>query len=269
MQPVALTAFYCCALRAADAASPSPVCGDTFAARFIDEATRSKIKPLLRFRGPAAGNVARHRIIDDMIRDSIKEDPFRRVILLGAGFDSRAFRLSGGRWWEFDDSALFALKGKHLPADSAPNPLVRFPTDFRRERLSDRLAPLAGDDPALVVLEGVSMYLPPAILTELATAARVRLPRAHFVCDLMTTAFCRRFGRGLLRELRSLGAEFAITDTHARLAIEAAGYRPVSITSIVGRAREAGTAQIPGWLFNTVLRELRDGYAVWRFQVSD
>src|SRR5262249_59480860 len=115
MQPVALTAFYCCALRAADAARPSPVCGDTFAARFIDEATRSKIKPLLRFRGPAAGNVARHRIIDDMIRDSIKEDPFRRVILLGAGFDSQAFRLSGGRRWGVRGTALFAPLEKDLP----------------------------------------------------------------------------------------------------------------------------------------------------------
>ena len=38
--PVARTAFYCCILRADDAASPLPVCGDALAARFVDEDVR-------------------------------------------------------------------------------------------------------------------------------------------------------------------------------------------------------------------------------------
>ncbi len=64
IQPLALTAFYCCALRAADAASANPVCGDSLAARFIDEETLARLQPALRFSKPAATNVARHRIGD-------------------------------------------------------------------------------------------------------------------------------------------------------------------------------------------------------------
>jgi hypothetical protein len=45
-----------------------------------------------------------------------------------------------------------------------------------------------------------------------------------------------------------------------------AGYTAASTTSIVGRAIEAGTLRLPGWLFNSILRELRDGYAVWTFE---
>ena len=42
--------------------------------------------------------------------------------------------------------------------------------------------------------------------------------------------------------------------------------RAADSTSIVGRAIEAGTLRIPRWVFNSILRELRDGYAVWTFE---
>jgi len=263
IQPLALTALYCCALRAADAATASPVCGDAFAAKLIDDDTLARLQPALRFRGPAASNVARHRIIDDIIRNALRKNRALRIILLGAGLDTRAFRLEGGQWWEFDDAALFAFKEARLPVQAAPNALIRTPVDFSRAELHDYLAPLAADDDSLVVLEGVSMYLPTATLTKTAAAVRAVLPRATIVCDLMSPAFRERFSRGLRRELGRLGAHFAPNPTHPRVALEAAGYRAKDVVSIVGRAREAGTLRIPRWLLNSLLRELRDGYAVW------
>jgi methyltransferase (TIGR00027 family) len=265
IQPLPLTAFYCCALRAADAASARPVCGDGLAARFIDDETLARLQPALSFSKPAASNVARHRIIDDIIRSALKKNPDLRVILLGAGLDTRAFRMEGGRWWELDDAALFALKETRLPAHTAPNPLTRTAIDFGRAELRDYLAPLAGDEETLVVLEGVSMYLPTGVLAKTAAAIRASLPRAPLVCDLMSPAFRERFSRPLYRELGRLGAHFALNTTHPRLALEGAGYRAKDVVSIVGRAREAGTLRIPRWLLNSLLRELRDGYAVWTF----
>jgi methyltransferase (TIGR00027 family) len=260
---IALTAFYCCALRAADALSDAPVCDDKYAARFVDDVVRSRMAPLVRFKGPAASNVARHRVIDDLLRVAIENDPGRRIFLVGAGLDTRAFRLNGGRWWEFDDPALFALKEERLPERTAPNPVTRRPIDFHKEPLAKHLGPLAGNDEAIVVLEGVSMYLPPDVLTTLASTVHAFLPRARFVADLMSPAFRRRFSSRLRKEL---GAEMVETDEHPRAAIEVAGYRAADSTSIVGRAIEAGTLRIPRWVFNSILRELRDGYAVWTFE---
>ena len=265
IEPLALTAFYCCALRAADAASTAPVCGDTFAARFIDDSTLARLRPLLGFRGPAASNVARHRIIDDIVRQALVANSALKVVLIGAGLDTRAFRLAGGRWWEFDDAALLALKEQRLPANTAPNPLTRVTIDFRSADLRDYLAPLAGNEDALVVIEGVSMYLPTAALTKTCAAVREALPRASIVCDLMSPKFRQRFSGGLHRALQSLGAHFASNPTHPQLAIEAAGYRVENVVSIVERAREAGTLRIPRWLLNSLLRELRDGYAIYTF----
>jgi methyltransferase (TIGR00027 family) len=264
--PVARTAFYCCAIRADDAAAPRPVCGDGFAARFLDEETRRGIEPLLRLAKPKAGNVARHRIIDDLLRRRLGDDPSRRIIVLGAGFDTRAFRLDGGRWWEIDDPQLLAFKEERLPAAGATNPLVRVPFSFQTERLADRLAPLAGSDRAVVVLEGVTMYLDEATLAALAEAVRSALPGAALICDLMSPTFARTFSRAIRAELARMGASFGRQRRHPRHLIEAAGYVARERHSIAGRARDEGTMRVPGWFFHTALRPLRDGYAVWLFE---
>ncbi|HEU5039272.1 MAG TPA: SAM-dependent methyltransferase [Gemmatimonadales bacterium] len=264
--PVARTAFYCCAIRADDAVSPHPVCGDALAARFLDEDTRRGLEPVLRLPAPAASNVARHRLIDDLLRRMLAEDLSRRVFVLGAGFDTRAFRLTGGRWWEIDDPTLLAFKEERLPARGAPNPLTRVSVDFQSERLADRLAPLAGDDRAVVVLEGVTMYLDQDVLAALARDLRAALPRATLICDLMSPTFAATFSRAIRRELGRLGATFGRQRRHPRRSIERAGYTARSRHSIAGRAQEAGTLRAPSWLLDTVLRGLRDGYAVWVFE---
>lgn len=174
--------------------------------------------------------------------------------------------MPGGRWWEFDDPGLLALKEARLPAAQAPNPLVRVGVDFAREGLEAHLAPLAGDDEALVILEGVSMYLTGRSPHRHCQRGAPGAARATLVCDLMTSAFNRRLGGGIRRELGRLGARFAPREAHPRHAIEAAGFRVRHWSSIVKRAREAGRLRIPAWLLATLLRELRDGYAVWVFE---
>lgn len=267
-QPVARTALYCCVIRADDAASPRPVCGDTFASRFLDDTIRRDLAPLLRQKYPAASNVARHRLIDDLVREALATNPHRRIILLGAGLDTRAFRLAGGNWFELDDPGLLAFKEARLPAADAPNPLTRIPVSFATDTPGRYLPALAGDDEALVILEGVSMYLSDAAIADLAAALKSALPRATLICDLMSPAFAGRFSRQLRGALERMGAKFGVQTEHPHFAIERAGLRPLRRFSIVERAVDAGSVRIWRWLLNSVLRELRDGYAVWVFTAA-
>lgn len=263
--PVARTAFYCCVIRADDAAGAEPVCGDTFAGRFVDDEVRRDLAPVLRFAPPNVSNVARHRIIDDLAREGLAADRRRRIILLGAGFDTRAFRLEGGRWFELDDPALLAFKEERLRAQEARNPLTRIPVAFDTQTPDAYLAPLAGDDDALVILEGVSMYLSDQALGAVAAGVRRALPRATLVCDLMTPLFARTFSRSLRATLAAMGATFGERRGHPRIPIERTGYRCRRRFSIAGRAAEAGKVPIPRWVLATFLRTLRDGYQVWEF----
>lgn len=264
--PVARTAFYCCVIRADDAAGSAPMCGDTFAARFLDDDIRRDLRPLLRFRPPALSNVGRHRIIDDLVRSRLAARRGQRIILVGAGFDTRAFRLDGGVWFELDDPQLLLFKEERLPAGDAPNPLQRIPVQFGAVSARDFLAPLAGTDEALVVLEGVSMYLSDDVLTEFASALAYHLPNATLVCDLMSPAFARTFSRALQRALRDMGAVFGERRVHPRIALERGGLGATSHISVAGRTAELGGLPIPRWLMATVLRGLRDGYQIWTLE---
>lgn len=266
MDPIARTAWYCCGARAQDAAGPRPVCGDTLAGRFMDTEARRVFERFAGLRKPNVSNAMRHRIIDDALRDRLRERPDQRVLLLGAGFDTRAFRLAGGRWLELDQPAVIALKEQKLPAAQSPNPLQRLPIDFATERLADKLAPWAGEAGVVVVMEGVSMYLHAAQWQQTTRTLRQALPGHLLLCDLLDATFVRRYSRELRQAVRDLGGDFAPPLDDPASMVAALGYRPRATWSIVGHAVEAGAMRMPRWLLNSLLRSLRDGYCVHAFE---
>jgi methyltransferase (TIGR00027 family) len=253
----------------ADAQSANPLCGDHLARHFMDAEARELFKQFERFWAPNASNVARHRIIDDLLRKYLQINPGLRVLLLGAGFDTRAFRLAGGQWLELDQPALISFKEARLPAGEAPNALQRVSIDFSNESLADKLAHWKGPESVVVVMEGVSMYLGPEQLQATLDTLGEVFPRHILVCDLMTPAFARRYSSGLRRRIRELGGDFALVlDDPARF-VTASGYTQLGRFSIAGRAVEHGTLPIPHWLLNTLLRSLRDGYQVHVFEAAN
>ena len=135
------------------------------------------------------------------------------------------------------------------------------------------LAPFAGDDDALVILEGVSMCLSDEALTALALALGRHLPGATLVCDLMSPMFTRTYSRALQQALRDMRAVFGTRHGHRRVAIERGGWRATSHCSITGRTAtgrtaELGSLPISSWVLATFLRGLRVGSQIWTFVKS-
>src|SRR5215218_7411535 len=100
--PISRTAYYTLGARAADAASATSLCGDTFAARFMNDDAGRVWEEFKTFTAPNVSNAARHAMIDNHLRRETAADPNATVVIIGAGFDTRAFRTTGGRWFEFD-----------------------------------------------------------------------------------------------------------------------------------------------------------------------
>lgn len=265
---VAKTAWYCCGVRWADAQANSPICGDQFAELFMDEEGKALFAPFTAFRIPNAANATRTRIIDDWLRDRLLADPEQLVILLGAGFDARAFRLPGGRWVEIDQPALIAIKDRLLPAARSPQPLTRMPFDFATERLADKLQTIEGERP-IVVMEGVSMYLPQAQMKSTLRALTWTFPQHTLIMDLMTKSFAQRYGGALGKKLADIGGVFAndLSDDPARV-VTSSGYRQIARVSMIRRARELGAVPVPALLLDTVLKPLRDGYCAYVFEAG-
>ena len=135
MKPISQTAFYCCGVRMQDAEAARPVCNDVYAKLFMNE---DGLRILEKFKdevNPNTSNVARHRLIDDLLREELLAHPELRVVLIGAGFDSRAYRLKGGTWIELDEPQVIAYKNERLPASQAQNPLQRIAIDFSTDSL--------------------------------------------------------------------------------------------------------------------------------------
>ena len=268
MKPVSRTAYYCCGVRALDAAASQPVCGDQYAALFMTPEAWALFEPFRDLRAPNASNVARHRIIDDLLRAHLARRPDTPVVIVGAGFDARAFRLPGGRWVELDEPALVTLKEEHLPAHQAPNPLTRVAISFEHETLEERLAPFRHLSDPVIVLEGVLPYLSAAEVRALLQAIRNTFGNPTLICDLTTPAFVRRYGDRIGRIFRELGAPYGRLDVDPLELVQAAGFRRTTRHSNVGQAAALGMLRIPQWLLATVLRSLRDGYTVASFQLD-
>jgi methyltransferase (TIGR00027 family) len=133
---------------------------------------------------PNVSNVARARYIDDLLRTRLAGNPDLQIVLIGCGFDSRAFRLAGGVWFELDEPPLITYKEERLPAAQAPNRLRRIAIDFEHESLREKLLPLTGAAPTVFVIEGVTMYVTADALRATLEVLRSAFPSHEVIADL-------------------------------------------------------------------------------------
>lgn len=262
MKPISKTAFYCTGVRALDARKAQPACGDQYAERFMDGDGWTTFEPFLQFTGPNVSNASRARIIDDLLRERLATDTNRRIVLIGAGFDSRAFRLTGGRWLEVDEPPVFAFKEPRLPEASAPNPLTRLSVDFATEQLADRLQPFAESAPVTIVIEGVLMYLGETRIRELLRTLRAVFPRGEIICDVMTAKFFNRFSRPIHEKIQELGASFTLPERPVETIFADESYQQTMQMSIAQHPTALIHMPLLMRLFVRMSRTFRDGYTI-------
>jgi methyltransferase (TIGR00027 family) len=118
-----------------------------------------------RVPGTRSSAVARTRFIDDAITASLQE-PIEQLVILGAGFDSRAYRLPGLRHiavFEVDHPDTLTTKRKILERElSALPPHVRFvAADFNERELESVMAAAGyrATSRTFLLWEGVTHYL--------------------------------------------------------------------------------------------------------------
>jgi methyltransferase (TIGR00027 family) len=117
-----------------------------------------------RLGAMAAWVVTRTRFLDDLLLDAAG-DGVRQVVLLGAGLDSRAFRLpwpDGTRLFELDHPEMLAFKQRVVDEEGARPTAERItiPVDLREDWVG-ALRKAGFDDraPSAWVVEGLLVYL--------------------------------------------------------------------------------------------------------------
>ncbi|MGQ0578285.1 MAG: class I SAM-dependent methyltransferase [Betaproteobacteria bacterium] len=266
--PVSKIAYYTLGVRAWDAARRHPVARDSYAQHFVGDESRKIWERFKRFKQPNASNAACHRIISDLVQEQLTREPQIRVIVIGCGFDTRSFRLTGGHWVEVDEPAILAIKDAKMPASQAKNALVRVPMRFDVEFLEDRLSEFASSERTLVVIEGVLTYLSHDQVRELAASLEGLFPRHTLYCDLMCKSYFDRYEHALYQEIRKLGAHFPPMTEEPQKIFEHQGYRVAESFSIPLRGAELGSLKIRAFLVRYLLRDLREGYKIWRLEFN-
>ncbi len=178
------------------------VCYDPYARRFINSAFYRFGKFFVdigysELRGPGVIGflAARARCIDDCLEACIR-DGLQQLVILGAGFDSRAYRFPalqrGVRVFEVDHPASQAVKKEKVTHifGALPGYVTYVPIDFDVEALDKLLSCGYREDlKTLFIWEGVTMYLQPsAIDSTLAFIAAKSPPGSTVIFDYIYTS---------------------------------------------------------------------------------
>lgn len=120
-------------------------------------------------RGAMEFITVRERYIDDYLKACLSEG-LDQVVILGTGFDTRAYRIEGiekTRVFEIDHPATQAFKLKRLKKviDPLPGHVTFIPVDFNTQTLAGRLLASGSgyneQGKTLFIWQGVIMYLTP------------------------------------------------------------------------------------------------------------
>lgn len=174
------------------------ICYDPLARHFVSPAFYIVAKVFYGYaqrRSPGVQEflVVRCRYMDDYLQSCLN-DGLEQLVILGAGFDSRAYRFEQikerVKVFEVDHPATQQVKLKKLIKifDQLPNHVVYVPIDFAQETLDQRLFESGYDQwlKTLFIWEGVTPYLPAeAVDSTLAFVAKNSSAGSSIILDYL------------------------------------------------------------------------------------
>jgi methyltransferase (TIGR00027 family) len=258
-------AFYCCGARMEDAQQTQPVCDDAYAKVFMGDRGLQIYGMFKDEVNCNASMLVRHRMIDDLLRDQLASDPTLRIITIGAGLDSRPYRLIGGTWVELDEPAVVSYKNKCLSAGDSPNSLTRIAIDFNCESLEDKLIPYASDNPVVLVFEGIFIYLDENEIKKTIETLHRLFPKHQLICDLVNRKMVETYGKTLREKIEGIGTTFKPVDNPEAVFIRN-GYRVKNRMSIVETAADFGINKVPKFILRYFFSGDINGNSVYVFE---
>ncbi len=131
--------------------------------------------------------IARTRFIDDAVRDALSQG-IAQVVILGAGLDTRPYRLVGmehARVFEVDLPSVQEEKKKklHKHFGRLPQQVTFLPIDFDTQSLQALFSGTSFDfaNPAIFVWEGVTQYLSEDAIRQTLTFVGQAAPKSFLV----------------------------------------------------------------------------------------
>ena len=197
IQHVSDTALMVAACRALETESEDGFVHDPFAARLAGERGMAILRALPHPDFMRFGLGVRSRFLDELLRETLASDRLSTVLSVGCGLDTRPWRLDLPpelRWIEVDFADMLDYKDELMAGESPRCRRERLCADLNDPEQRLALYAAAGTAPALMITEGLLMYLPAATVEGLAAETWRECGVAHWISDLSTTAFTQALG---------------------------------------------------------------------------
>jgi methyltransferase (TIGR00027 family) len=230
MQPaiehVSDTALLVAACRARETERPDGFVRDPFAARLAGERGIVLANAFPNIGWMEFGIGLRCHFLDELLQLALA-DGVRTVVNLGAGLDSRPWRLdlpSDLRWIEVDFPDMLAYKAKALGGAQPHCRLERMSADLNNSAERSAALAHAGSDRALLITEGLLMYLPGATVEALAEEAKAGGAFAWWLLDISSPRLMRQVHGDLIDSINNVRDEGHLEGQEVAAAIEKHGW---------------------------------------------
>ena len=196
------TALMVAACRALETELPDAFARDPFASRLAGERGFAILDAMPHSMVLRFGMAIRTRFLDELLGDVLTGDAIATVLSVGCGLDTRPWRLdlpSDLRWIEVDFPDVLDYK-YGLLADQKP----RCHLEHLSVDLNDPVQRMAmygsASGRALMITEGVLMYLQAGTVEALAAEVHEQSGVAHWISDITTSGFSKALRGGQDRD---------------------------------------------------------------------
>lgn len=188
------TALMVAACRALEFECADGFVHDPFAARLAGERGMAMLRALPQPGMMRFGIGVRSRFMDELLLEALASKPIATVLSVGCGLDTRPWRLElppDLRWIEVDFADLLDYKEALMSGETPRCRRERITADLNDAAERRTMYAAAGPAPALMITEGLLMYLPASTVEALSAEAWQQSGIAHWMSDITTSAFAK------------------------------------------------------------------------------
>lgn len=135
-----------------------------------------------------SGVIARTIVLDRLVTKWLAKHPNAVVVNIACGLDTRCYRMSGyAHWYNLDLPETIAVRKKLLPEDGAISQIAMSAMDDWGGEIEKQ------DAPALVIIEGLTMYLSEADVQRIFAVIDGRFGKVSVLVETMNPMIVKRF----------------------------------------------------------------------------
>lgn len=135
-----------------------------------------------------SGVIARTLVLDQLVGDWLRQHPGAVVVNIACGLDTRCCRMSGyAHWYNLDLPETMAVRQRLLPESGAVTQIAMSAMDDWGGRIEER------GDHALVIIEGLTMYLSEADVRQIFSVIAGRFRGAEVLVETMNSMVVKHF----------------------------------------------------------------------------